>query len=160
MEELRSPPPPVQWGYFCHTLLYFGVKYTAQIFQGFWKEGKFNLTRLQLPFFYRSALRANSERCLFKSGKNCSVIIAILWCSECTLIDYLYNVVYYIMIFFSACYEFILQLRKQITLVPKSDFFPLEIHAVMWFINMIKAAWCLVGHWTNVFEQLFLHCSI
>lgn len=149
----------MQWGYFYHTLLYFGVKIYCPDISRFWKGGKFSLTRLQLPFFYRSALRANSERCLFKSGKNCSVIIAILWCSECTLIDYLYNVVYYIMIFFSACYEFILQLRKQITLVSKSDFFPLEIYAVMWFINVINAARCLVGHWTSVFEQLFLHSS-
>lgn len=42
------------------------------------------------------------------------------------------------MIFFSAYYEFILQLRKQIMLVSTSDFFPLKIYTLTWFINMIK----------------------
>lgn len=99
VEELRLFFPG-QWRYFYHTLLSVGVEIHCPDISRLWKEGKFNLRGLKLPFLYRSVLRENSEWCPLKStDKNYFVIIAILWFSECTLIDYLHNVVYYIMIF-------------------------------------------------------------
>lgn len=89
------------------------------------KEGKFNFKVYGCYFCICQFLEhIQNEAFLKTEGKNCFMVVAILWYSESTLIHYLHNVVYYIMIFFSSCYKFILQLRKQIMLVPKSGFFP------------------------------------
>lgn len=84
----------------------------------YWKE-KFDFKGYSFVYII-----SKNEAFKKTAGKNCFVIVAILWYSDCTLIHYFHNVGSYIMIFFSAYYRFILQLRKQIILVPKSDFFP------------------------------------